>query len=210
MEPISIIASIIVIVAVAIIIVISAYRMAKKNSDADHSITLDTFIATYGDTIILVLKNVVTNLQKNIKDYVNKETYQIDIITNSINTSAYSYLIIAITIAATTINIIVPIVVYIIVDVITLFLDFTSSASIKNLNIDSSIMSVIIGNKNVDSVTKKSYVPYSSVLNFDVYNGNSKKEITCVLSLPIAIIMVFANNLFFWFIIIFYLPVFYL
>ena len=86
MEPISIIASIIVIVAVAIIIVISAYRMAKKNSDADHSITLDTFIATYGDTIILVLKNVVTNLQKNIKDYVNKETYQIDIITNSINT----------------------------------------------------------------------------------------------------------------------------
>ena len=86
MEPISIIASIIVIVAVAIIIIISAYRMAKKNSDADHSITLDTFIATYGDTIILVLKNVVTNLQKNIKDYVNKETYQIDIITNSINT----------------------------------------------------------------------------------------------------------------------------
>lgn len=86
MEPISIIASIIVIVAVAIIIGISAYRMAKKNSDADHSITLDTFIATYGDTIILVLKNVVTNLQKNIKDYVNKETYQIDIITNSINT----------------------------------------------------------------------------------------------------------------------------
>ena len=93
-----------------------------------------------------------------------------------------------------------PNIVYAIVAVIILFLDFSSSASIKNLNMDSSISKVITGNKNTDNVTKKSYVPYSSGLNFDVYNGNSKKEITCVLNFPIAIIIVFINSCFFWFI----------
>ena len=60
--------------------------------------------------------------------------------------------------------------------------------------------SVIIGTKNVDNVTKKSYVPYSPGVNFDVYSGNSKNEITCVLSFPTAIIIVFINSCFFWFI----------
>ena len=95
------------------------------------------------------------------------------------------------------VNIKVPTSVYAIVAVITLFLLFKSSASIKNLNIDSSISNVIIGNKNVDKVTKKSYVPYSAGLNFDVYRGKSKKYTTCVLSLPIAIIIVLTNNCFF-------------
>ena len=49
----------------------------------------------------------------------------------------------------------------------------------------------------VDKVTKKSYVPYSAGLNFDVYSGKSKKDTTCVLSLPIAIIIVLTNNCFF-------------
>ena len=91
------------------------------------------------------------------------------------------------------VNIKVPTSVYAIVAVITLFLLFKSSASIKNLNISN----VIIGNKNVDKVTKKSYVPYSAGLNFDVYRGKSKKDTTCVLSLPIAIIIVLTNNCFF-------------
>ena len=86
MEPFALIASIIVIVAVAIIIGISAYRLFKKNSGTDTEMTFDTFIATYGDIIISVLKNVIVNLQKNIKDYVNKESYHVDIITNSIDT----------------------------------------------------------------------------------------------------------------------------
>ena len=97
---------------------------------------------------------------------------------NSINTNAYSYFIIPIAIDAITVNSTVPTSVYITVAVITLFFSFKSSASIKNLNIDSSIRRVIIGNRNVDNVTKKSYVPYSAVLNFDVYKGNNKNDIT--------------------------------
>src|SRR5574344_1665242 len=76
---------------------------------------------------------------------------------NSINVTVYSYFIILITIPAITQKIAVPTIVYITVDVIILFLAFIlSSESIKNLNIDSSISKVIIGNKNTDKVTKKS------------------------------------------------------
>ena len=95
------------------------------------------------------------------------------------------------------VNAIVPIAVYTIVAVIVRFLLFRSSASIRNLNIDSSINKVIIGNKNTDSVTKKSYVPNSSVANLAVYKGNNRKDTICVLSFPIAIITVFFNNCFF-------------
>ena len=55
----------------------------------------------------------------------------------------------------------------------------------------------IIGNKNTDKVTKKSYVPYSSVVNCAVYKGNKIKDTICVPNLPRAIIIVFANNCFF-------------
>ena len=104
---------------------------------------------------------------------------------------------IPIIIAASIVKITVPTAVYTIVAVIVRFLLFKSSASIKNLNIDSSISSVIIGSKNTDNVTKKSYVPNSSVDSFAVYNVNNKNDTICVLSLPMAIIAVFFNSCFF-------------
>ena len=103
---------------------------------------------------------------------------------------------IPIIIAARIVKITVPTAVYTIVAVIVRFLLFKSSASIKNLNIDSSISSVIIGSKNTDNVTKKSYVPNSSVDSFAVYNGNNRNDTICVLSLPMAIIAVFFNSCF--------------
>ena len=98
---------------------------------------------------------------------------------------------------AITVNIIVPNVVYRIVAVMIFLCSFNVSQSIKNLNIDSSIINVINGSKNVDRVTQKSYVPYSPGDSLDVYNGKSKNDITCVLNFPIAIIIVFTNNCFF-------------
>ena len=99
-------------------------------------------------------------------------------IINSKNTTVYSYFIIPITIPAIMVNSNVPMVVYVMVAVITLSI-------------------VTTGNKNTDNVTKKSYVPYSAGLNFDVYSGNNKNDIICVLNFPIAIITVFFNNCFF-------------
>ena len=93
---------------------------------------------------------------------------------------------IPIIIAARIVKITVPTAVYTIVAVIVRF-----------LLIDSSISSVIIGSKNTDNVTKKSYVPNSSVDSFAVYNGNNKNDTICVLSLPMAIIAVFFNSCFF-------------
>ena len=75
------------------------------------------------------------------------------------------------------INIAVPIPVYIIVWLIIFFSSSLLFASIKYLNIDSSIRSVIIGHKNNDIVHTKSYVPYSAGDNFAVYNGNSMYDI---------------------------------
>ena len=43
-------------------------------------------------------------------------------------------------------------------------------------------------------------VLYTDGANFDVYNGNNRNDTTCVLSLPIAIIIVLINNCFLWFI----------
>ena len=67
------------------------------------------------------------------------------------------------TIAAIGINTRVPIIVYMIVWLIIFFFCAFVSASIKNLNIDSSIKRVIIGHRNNETVQIKSNVPNSLV-----------------------------------------------
>ena len=73
---------------------------------------------------------------------------------------------------------------------------FLFLASIRNLNIDSSSVKVIIGAKKVIMVIIKSYLPYCSVVNLAVYSDTSKKDTIWVLNLPKAIIIVFFINSF--------------
>ena len=65
-------------------------------------------------------------------------------------------------------HIIILIIEYIQALLITFILPFFVVSSIKNLNIDSSIKSVINGTKKRQAVTKKSYIPYSDVDKTDV------------------------------------------